>query len=73
MLLRKGIYPYEFMDYWEKFNEKSLPEKEELYSNLNLEDLQIRITIMQKEFVKILKWKIGDNIVISILKVTHYY
>ena len=43
------------MDYWEKFNEKSLPEKEELYSNLNLEDLQIRITIMQKEFVKILK------------------
>ena len=27
-LLRKGVYPYEYMDDWEKFNKKSLPEKE---------------------------------------------
>ena len=27
-LLRKGIYPYEYMDEWEKFNETSLLEKE---------------------------------------------
>ena len=37
LLLRKGVYPY--MDDWEKFNEKTLPEKEELYSNLNMEDV----------------------------------
>ena len=39
LLLRKGVYPYEYMDEWEKFNEATLPEKEEFYSNLNLEDI----------------------------------
>ena len=39
MLLRKGVYFYEYMDDWEKLNETALPEKEELYSNLNLEDI----------------------------------
>ena len=39
MLLRKGVYPYEYMDDWEKFNETTLPEKEEFYSNLNMEDI----------------------------------
>ena len=29
LLLRKGVYPYEYMDDWEKFNETILPEKEE--------------------------------------------
>ena len=38
MLLRKGVYPYEYMDGWEKFNEATLPEKE-FYSNLNMEDI----------------------------------
>ena len=27
-MLRKGIYPYEYMDSWEKFNKTSLPIKE---------------------------------------------
>ena len=39
MLLREGIYPYEYMDSWEKFNEKSLLSKEDFYSNLNMEDI----------------------------------
>ena len=38
MLLRKGVYSYEFMNEWEKFNEAALPEKGEFYSNLNMED-----------------------------------
>ena len=38
LLLRKGVYPYEFMYDWERFNEKSLPEKEDFCSNLNIED-----------------------------------
>ena len=28
LLLRKGVYLYEYMDKWEKFNETALPEKE---------------------------------------------
>ena len=31
----KGGYPYEYMDDWEKFNEKSLPEKKDF----NMEDI----------------------------------
>ena len=38
-LLRKGIYPYEYMGSWERFNETSLPDKEAFYSNLNMEDI----------------------------------
>ena len=38
MLLRKAVYPYEYTDSWEKFDETTLPPKEAFYSNLNLED-----------------------------------
>ena len=31
LLLRKDIYPYEFMNDWEKINEISLLKKEEFY------------------------------------------
>ena len=27
LLLRKGVYPYEYKDSWERFNETSLPDK----------------------------------------------
>ena len=39
MLLREGVYPYEYMDSWKKFNETSLPSKEDFYSNLNMENI----------------------------------
>ena len=38
-LLRKGVYPYEYMDSWEKFDETELPSIDKFYSNLNLEDI----------------------------------
>ena len=37
-LLRKGVYPYEYSDSWEKFNELSFPSKKDFYSELTLED-----------------------------------
>ena len=39
LLLRKGVYPYEYMDSWQRFDETSLPDKEAFYSNLYMEDI----------------------------------
>ena len=38
-MLRKGVYPCEYMDNWEICNENSLPEREDFYSHLNMEDI----------------------------------
>ena len=37
LLLRRGVYPYECMDSWEKIDETSLPPEEDFYSELNFE------------------------------------
>ena len=39
LLLRKGVYPYEYMDSWETFDETSLPDKDTFYSSLNMENV----------------------------------
>ena len=39
LLLRKGLYRYEYMNNWERFDEISLPNKESFYSNLNMENI----------------------------------
>ena len=38
-LLKKSVYPYEYMDNWGRFDEISLPNKEFFYSNLNMENI----------------------------------
>ena len=43
------------MDSWEKFDETTLPPKEAFYSNLNLEDLAMRIMHMLKKYGMYLK------------------
>ena len=37
--MRKGVYPYEYIDNWERFKETLLPNKESFYSNLNIENI----------------------------------
>ena len=37
--MRNGLYPYEYVDDWEKFSETLLPEKQDFYSHLNVEDI----------------------------------
>ena len=37
--LRKAVYPYKYMDDWKKFGETPLPETEDFYSNLNMDDI----------------------------------
>ena len=39
LMLRKGAYPYEYMDTWKRFDETSLPDKENFYSNLKMEGI----------------------------------
>ena len=39
LLLRKGVYPYEYIDSWERFNETSLTDKKTFYNELNFDDI----------------------------------
>ena len=43
--MQKGVFSYEYMDDWEKFNETSLLKKEDFYSHLNMEDITDDITM----------------------------
>ena len=60
LLLRKGFYPYKYIDDWKKLNETTLPKKEHFYSHLNTEDVtdaDVTDTRTQKEFVTTSKYK----------------
>ena len=39
MLLRKSVYPYDYMDTWEKFDETSLTDEKSFYSSLTMENI----------------------------------
>ena len=64
LLLRKGVYPYKYMDDLEKFNKTTFSKKEEFYTNLNMEDIT-DTDYMHAKRVCILK--------ICILKVIQYF
>jgi len=52
MLMRKGVYPYEYMSSFDKFNETQLPPIEKFYSSLKQD------TIKQEDYDYALKvWK----------------
>ena len=51
-MLQKGVYPFEYVYSWQKFDETLLSGKNDLYSNLNMEDI---MDADYKDFVKILK------------------
>ena len=57
MLLRKGVYRYEYMGSWERFNETSLPYKKAIYSKLNLEDITDKDYVHAQKVFKELKLK----------------
>ena len=39
LLLRKGVYPYEYIDSWERFRETSLPDRKAFHSNISIKDI----------------------------------
>ena len=55
LLLRKDVYPYGYMDSWEKFNETELPYKQSFYSELNKEVLLMKSMYMHKKYGMYLK------------------
>ncbi|XP_057308090.1 uncharacterized protein LOC130645977 [Hydractinia symbiolongicarpus] len=39
LMLRKDVYPYEYMNGWQRFEESELPPKEAFYSKLNMKGI----------------------------------
>ena len=72
LLLRKDVYLYEYMDDWEKFNETSLPEKEDFYSHLNMEDNTDADYAHTKRVCKDFEIRNLENIMICMFKAIHY-
>ena len=63
LLLRKGIYPYEYMDDWSRFDEEQLPDESDFYSglNLNMEEISgIDYRHAEKVFNKFNIKKLGE-------------
>ena len=57
LLLRKGVYPYEYISSWDKFEETKLPPKEAFHSNLERVISVSMIMNMRKKFGRGLKLK----------------
>ena len=71
LLLRKGVYPYEYMDSWERFNETSLPDKDAFYRNLNMEYIRdVDYNDAKVVFKNLIHKKV--IIMICMFKVIHY-
>ena len=61
LLLRKGVYLYEYMDSWKRFDEASLPDKKCFYTELNLEDNTDKdFSHAQKVFKELKLKNLGD-------------
>ena len=59
LLLRKGVYPYEYMDGLERFDETTLPDKEAFYGSLNMEDIT---DADYKHATRVLKYFFNKNL-----------
>ena len=67
--MQKGVYPYEYMDDWEKFGETLLLEIEDFYSHLNIENINDAGYVHAKNVCKDFEIK---NLDICMFKVTHF-
>ena len=61
LLLRKGVYPYEYINSWVRFAETLLPDKKAFYSELYLENITNEdYTHAQKVFEEFKLKNLGD-------------
>ncbi|XP_057308127.1 uncharacterized protein LOC130646012 [Hydractinia symbiolongicarpus] len=63
LMLRNGVYPYEYMDGWQRFEELELPPKGAFYSKLNMKGISYRDYTYAKEVWNIITTE-GDNVTI---------
>ena len=61
LLLRKGVYPYEYMDSWEIFDEISLPDEKAFYSELYLQEITDKNYVYAQKVSQELKLKNLDD------------
>ena len=75
LLLRKGVYPYEYVGSWERFGKTSLPDKKAFYIEFNLEDIadEDKTVHMLKKYLKNLNQKALVTIPACMFKVVHYW
>ena len=71
LLLRKGVYPYQYMDNWERFDETSLPDS--FYSSLNMENIDDIDYRHDNNVFKRFKLKNLGEYHDFTCKATHYY
>ena len=55
LLLKKGVYPYGYMNDWKKFNENKLPSIKNYYSNLQVKNITNEDYAQQKLYGILLK------------------
>ena len=61
-LLRKGVFPFEYMNSWERFDETSLPNKKAFHSSLNMGDItDLDHMHAKRVFKKFNNKNLGDN------------
>ena len=72
-MLRKGVYPYEYVDDYEKLSETSLPKKEDFYRHVDMKDITDADYAHGKRVYKDFEINnLGECLMICMLKVIHY-
>ena len=57
LLTKKGVFPYDYMDSVERFQETSLPSQAEFYNKLNDTFLSDEEYLHAQEVWNVFKWK----------------
>ena len=74
LLSQKGVYPYDFMDSFEKFDQTKLPTKDQFCSILKtINTLRMMNMTMQRKFGRPLKLRQWVNTMTYTLEVTCFY
>ena len=73
LLLRKGVFPYDWFNSLERFNETQLPSKEEFYSNLSDSDITDDDFVHAQKVWEHFGMKTSENIMICISRQTFFF